>query len=209
MVEEKKQGKFFIGNYIGRELVKQNPDPKEGAWKSMYKLSFKENESDMYAKKVAAFNNCKGFDSLVEGKDYTVGYNESEPKWNEKAQKTVVYKTAFWIGTPKEHTVNALPKDAVPTQQKPVTNYTTLAKDVILQINELKDFLDGDMFQKNYLEIVPSKVKCNCGEEISIAQDVGFQSVNHMVGSYIRTYFPEHFERLISACKLSLSEGKK
>jgi len=208
-MEEEQKGKFLVGNYLGRKLTSQNKNPtgNAGEWKCAYKCEFQQKPEDKFTAKVSVFDNCTGFASMVEGQRYSVGYNESEPTYNEKAGKKIIYKTAFWIGEAREDIQSTVRDMKIPEQKTLTAEQKSIVSD-LTEINSMKNFLDGDMFQKGYLEVVPCKVLCSCGKEIAVEKNTGFQSVNHMVGTYIATYYPTLFNKLIGACKLTI-EGSK
>jgi len=134
--------KYMEGYYIGKEFTKggEGKGDKPG-WK-LYKLSFKKNMEDEYATKLSAFNSMKGFDTLEEGEYYTIGYEESEPTYNEKAGKEIQYKTAKFVAVKK-------PGESTPQQQTPTKPKETNVLDADRPATEEEQVFMSDVFTKN------------------------------------------------------------
>lgn len=97
MTEERSKGEFMGAYYVGKEFVKKGTKKdKEGnevEWK-LYTALFKRSLEDQFPVRMSGFNNV--VDELEEGEYYNVGYNLSEPKYNEKAKKAIQYKSLFF-----------------------------------------------------------------------------------------------------------------
>lgn len=173
MNEEKRKGEFLVGVVKGREIIStnDNPTPEEGEWKKSYRYAIMVNPTDNFLKKITVFDNCKGFEMLVEGNTVSVGYNNSPPTYNEKAKKNIIYKTAFWVGEPRS--ADLLQKAAqAPEQQK----ITTTGKD------SLTALADGDYSERflAYAEKYMAKAK----------DDKDLRYATRMVGGFLNNVEP-------------------
>lgn len=175
MSEQKLQ--YIHGYYVGREFFKKGTKSDGSEW-TIYKIKIKKDLEDQYATNLSCFSSAKGFDTLEEGEFYTVGYEESEPKYNEKAKKEIKYKTAKFI------TVSN-PDEVSNTQQQ------TLDKPVAKQAPEMDSKLDPNKEMSEEEMVFQSEVYSN-NESLDEETNKAIY-----VGKWIMTFAPAAAARAI------------
>ena len=132
---------------------------------------------------------------LEQFKLYRIVWKEEEKKYEDKewVDKTIVIikdsgddlkDTVVSVQVVKEESV----VDAPAVISHNDAGVAVIAQDVISKIASLEDW---DVFEKNYFDLV-NPVQ---------------QSVNHIFGTYIKTYYPEFFEEVIKKCQALITDN--
>ena len=179
------------GYYTGKVLTKQG-QKKDGTPYVRYTLMLKTNMADQYPKNITIFGDCQGFDTLVEGQYIVVGYELSEPKWNDKAKKNIQYKTATFIGMgdPNNPIVQAPVVPVVQPQalQTPITaqGLNTLQNQGSGVTAQIQAFIAAYIGQTATQGIIPSK--------------------SHFVGCYVLNNMPDVVKELVQAYEATFKQ---